>query len=160
MNRRIVAGSLLAALLLVAKTPAANAFSGKHLINAAGAVHETAAKEDGSIALSGLVDFNKLGGATAVHITIALLDTGGDSISCVLSNPGDAAYTLVDNVGTLTLKVGTGDVCTTGNLGNTIVFNMALLSNTGRITATSINLIDSGGDAVDLTTADGAILTQ
>jgi len=160
MNRRIVAAGFLATLLLVTKIPAANAFSGKHLINAAGAVHETVAKEDGSIALSGVVDFNKSGGATAVHITIALVDTGGDSISCVLSNPGDVTYTLADNVGTLILKVGTGDVCTTGNLGNTVVFNLALLSNTGRITATSINLTDSGGDAVDLTTADGAILTQ
>ena len=160
MNRRIVAAGFLATVLMIAKIPAANAFSGKHLINAAGAVHETAAKEDGSIALSGVVDFNKSGGATAVHVTIALVDTGGDSISCVLSNPSDVAYTLADNVGTLTLKVGSGDVCTTGNLGNTIVFNMALLSNTGRITATSINLMDSGGDAVDLTTADGAILTQ
>ena len=160
MNRRIVAAGFLATLLLVTKIPAADAFSGKRLINAAGAVHETAAKEEGSIALSGAIDFNKSGGATAVHITIALVDTGGDSISCVLSNPSDVTYTLADNVGTLTLKVGAGDVCTTGNLGNTIVFNMALLSNTGRITATSINLTDSGGDAVDLTTADGAILTQ
>lgn len=159
MTRRMVTAGIIGAILLLANVSAANAFSGKRLISAAGAVHETAAKEDGSISLSGFIDFTK-SGASAVHITIALVDTGGDSISCVLSSPADVSYTLADDIGTLTLTVGSTDACTTGNVKNSIVFNFAVLSTTGRITATSINLVDNMGDLVDLTTATGAILTQ
>lgn len=76
MARRIAAAGMIGTLLLMAKVPVANAFTGRHLISAAGAIRETAASE------------------------------------------------------------------------------------TGRITATSINLHDNMGDVVDLTTASGSILTQ
>jgi hypothetical protein len=148
-------------MLLLANAPAAHAFTGRHLINAEGAVRETAASESGTIALSGMIDFDKTGGASAVDLTIALVDTGGDNISCVLSTPADVAYTLSkEGIGTLTLTVGSADVCTSGNTGNQIVFNFVVLTNTGRVTATSIDLVDSMGDLVDLTTLSGAILTQ
>lgn len=161
MTRRMIGAGIFGALLLLVRVPAARAFSGDHLINVAGAVHETAAKEDGSISLSGSINFNKKGGsASSVFITIALVDTGGDSIQCVLKTASDVSYTLTDGVGTLTLTVGSGDTCTAGNVGNKIVFNFAALANTGRVTATSINLVDNMGDLVDLTTATGAILTQ
>jgi|SRR5271163_1131653 len=107
------------------------------------------------------LDFDKSGGASAVNITIAMIDTGGDTISCVLATPGDVAYSLnKEGVGTLTLTVGAGDACTTGNAGKSILFNFAVLTNTGRITATSINLLNNMGDVVSFTTATGAVLTQ
>jgi len=131
-------------MLLLANVAVANAFGGRHLIDAAGAIHETVAGETGTIALSGLIAFNRSGGATAVQVTIAMVDSGGDNISCVLSTPGDVAYTLSKaRIGTLTLTVGANDVCTAGNTGNSIVFNFVVLASTGRITATSINLVDN-----------------
>ena len=161
MIRQTVAAAIMGAALLVANVPVANAFSGRHLISAAGAVRETSASETGTISLSGLIDFNRTGGASAVQITIDLIDSGGDNIACVLSTPSDVAYTLSkEGIGTLTLTVGSADTCTAGNTGNAIVFNFVVLSNTGRITATSIDLVDSMSDVVDLTTATGSILTQ
>jgi hypothetical protein len=160
MIRQIVAATLMGAMLVVTNAPVANAFSGRHLISAVGAVHETVAAESGTISLSGLIDFNKSNGASAVDVTIDLVDSGGDSIACVLSTPSDVTYSLSKGMGTLTLTVGSSDVCTTGNTGKTIVFNFVVLSNTGRITATSINLVDDMSDVVDLTTATGSILTQ
>ena len=160
MTRRTVAAGIVGAVLLLSNVTAANAFSGRHLITAAGAVHETAVSETGTIALSGLIDFTKTG-ASAVQISIAMVDSGGDSISCVLSTPADVTYTLSkEGIGTLTLTVGSGDTCTTGNTGKSIVFNFVVLSNTGRVTATSINLVDSMSDLVNLTTATGTVLTQ
>jgi hypothetical protein len=58
------------------------------------------------------------------------------------------------------LTVGSTDTCTTGNTGKAIGFNFVVLTNTGRITATTIDLVDSMGDVVDLTTLSGTILTQ
>jgi hypothetical protein len=161
MTRRIVAAGMIATMLFLARVPSANAFSGRHLISAAGAVRESAASESGTLSLSGMIDFNKTGGASAVQITIDMIDSGGDNISCVLATPGDVAYTLSkEGIGTLTLTVGTGDTCTAGNTGKKIVFNFVVLTNTGRITATSIDLVDNMSDVVDSTTATGAILTQ
>ena len=163
MTRSILAAGFVGTLLLLANVSDANAFSGRRLINAAGGVHETAAAETGSIGLSGMIDFDNKEGATAVHVTIALEDTGGDSINCVLSIPADVSYTLTGETGTLTLTVGAADACTAGNVGDSIKFNLVLLSasgNAGRITATSINLHDNMGDLVDLTSATGAISNQ
>jgi hypothetical protein len=161
MSRTMSIGMLLGMTLLLANAPLANAFTGRRLINAAGAIRESAATETGTISLSGMIDFDKSGGASAVDITIDLIDSGGDSISCVLSTPADVAYTLSkEGIGTLTLTVGSGDTCTTGNVGKSIGFNFVVLTNTGRITATSIDLIDNMSDVVDLTTLSGAILTQ
>jgi hypothetical protein len=161
MFGRTIGAGILGTMLLLANVPAANAFTGRHLISAEGAVRETAASESGTIALSGMIDFDKTGGASAVDITIALVDTGGDNISCVLSTPADVGYTLSkEGIGTLTLTVGSANVCTSGNTGNKIVFNFVVLTNTGRVTATSIDLVDSMGDLVDLTTISGSILTQ
>jgi len=162
MTRPILAAGILGTLLRLANVSDANAFSGRRLINAAGGIHETVG-ETGSIGLSGMIDFNKKGGADAVNVTIALEDSGGDSINCVLSTPADVSYTLGDEVGTLTLTVGAADVCTAGNTDDRITFNLVLLSssgNAGRITATFINLHDSANDVVDLTSATGAISTQ
>jgi hypothetical protein len=108
-----------------------------------------------------MIDFNKSNGASAVEITIVLVDSGGDNINCVLSTPADVAYTLSkEGIGTLTLTIGSGDTCTAGNTGKAITFNFVVGSNTGRITATSIDLVDSMSDLVDLTTASGSVLTQ
>jgi hypothetical protein len=161
MTRQLVTAAVAGAALLLANVPVANAFTGRHLISAAGAIRETTAAESGTISLSGLIDFNKSNGASAVDVTIDLVDSGGDNIACVLSTPADVAYTLSkEGIGTLTLTVGSADTCTAGNTGKAIVFNFVVLSNTGRITATSINLVDSMSDLVDLTTASGSILTQ
>ncbi len=161
MRRRMVTAGIVGTMLLLMNVTAANAFTGRHLVSAAGVVRESAATESGTIAMSGMIDFTKSGGASAVDITIAMIDSGGDSISCVLSTPTDVAYTLAkDGVGTLTLTVASGDACTTGNTGKSIVFNFVVLTNTGRITATSINLVDTMSDVVDFTTATGAVLTQ
>lgn len=160
MIRQTLAAAILGTMLLFTNASVASAFSGRHLINAAGAIHETAASETGTISLSGLIDFDKSGGASSVDVTIALVDSGGDSISCVLSTSADVTYSLTKGIGTLTLTVGENDTCTTGNTGKAIVFNFVVLSNTGRITATSINLVDDMSDVVDLTTATGSILTQ
>src|SRR5579871_2477984 len=94
MFGRTIGAGILGTMLLLANAPAAHAFTGRHLISAQGAVRETAASETGTIALSGMIDFNKSGGASTVDVTIALLDSGGDNISCVLSTPADVAYTL------------------------------------------------------------------
>jgi len=161
MSRQKTIAMLLGTTLLLANAPLAHAFTGRHLISAAGAVRESIAAETGTISLSGMIDFNRTGGATAVDITIDLIDSGGDNISCVLSTPADVAYTLSKaGIGTLTLTVGSTDTCTTGNTGKSIGFNFVVLTNTGRITATSIDLVDNMGDVVDLTTLSGAILTQ
>ncbi len=161
MSRQTVAAGMLGMMMLLANVPLANAFSGRRLISAAGAIRESAATETGTISLSGMIDFDRTGGATAVDITIDLIDSGGDSISCVLSTPSDVAYTLSkEGIGTLTLTVGSADTCTTGNTGKAIVFNFVTLTSTGRITATSIDLVDNMGDVVDLTTLSGAILAQ
>jgi hypothetical protein len=161
MSRTKIIGTLLGMTLLLANAPLANAFTGRHLINAAGAIRESTAAETGTISLSGMIDFDKSGGASAVDITIDLIDSGGDTINCVLSTPADVAYTLSkEGIGTLTLAVGSGDTCTTGNTGKSIGFNFVVLTNTGRITATSIDLVDNMSDVVDLTTLTGAILTQ
>jgi hypothetical protein len=148
-------------MMLLANVTVASAFSGRHLISAAGAIRESVASETGTISLSGMIDFDRTGGATAVDITIDLIDSGGDTISCVLSTPADVAYMLSkEGIGTLTLTVGSTDTCTTGNTGKAIGFNFVVLTNTGRITATTIDLVDSMGDVVDLTTLSGTILTQ
>jgi len=162
MTKPIVAAVIIGAGLLLANASSANAFQGRRLINAAGGVHESASQENGSIALSGIINFNRSGGADAVQVTITLEDSGGDSIHCVLSTASDVSYALNDGAGTLTLKVDPTDACTAGNSGDLIIFNFVTLTNSvtaGRITATSINLHDSGGDLVDLTTASGAIST-
>lgn len=162
MARRTVTAGIVGAMLLLANVPLANAFSGRHLISAAGAIRETAATETGTIALSGMIDFNKSGGASAVEVTIALIDSGGDNVSCILSSPADVAYTLSkEGIGTLTLTQAATDVCAAGgSSGDSIKFNFVVISNTGRITATSINLHDNMSDVVNLTTASGSILTQ
>ncbi|HLX38085.1 MAG TPA: hypothetical protein VKR29_09800 [Candidatus Binataceae bacterium] len=161
MSGRTVLAGILGATLIIASAPFANAFTGRHLISAEGAIRESTESETGTIGLSGLIDFDTKGGASAVDITIALVDSGGDTISCVLSTPADVAYTLSkEGIGTLTLTVASGDTCTTGNTGNSITFNFAVLGNTGRVTATSIDLVDSMGDVVDLTTLTGAVLAQ
>ena len=101
---------------------------GRHLISAAGAIRESAATETATISLSGMIDFDKSGGASAVDITIDLIDSGGDSISCVLSAPADVAYTLSkEGMGTLTLTVASGDMCRTGNTSKSIGFNFVYL---------------------------------
>src|SRR5580704_6123898 len=160
MFGRTIGAGLLGMMLLFASVSAAHAFLGRHLVSAQGAVHETVANESGTIALSGMIDFNKSNGASAVEITIVLVDSGGDNINCVLSTPADVAYSLSkEGIGTLTLTVGSGDTCTAGNTGKAITFNFVVGSNTGRITATSIDLVDSMSDVVDLTTASGSVLT-
>jgi len=148
--------------MLLANVAVANAFSGRRLISAAGAVRESGPSESGTLSLSGMIDFNKSGGASAVQITIDMIDSGGDNIACVLTTPGDVAYTLSkEGIGMLTLTVGAGDTtCTAGNTGKSIVFNFVTLTTTGRITATSIDLVDSMSDVVDSTTATGSVLAQ
>ncbi len=107
MSRRSVVAGMIGTMMLLANVTVANAFTGRHLISAAGEVRESAATESGTLAMSGMIDFNRSGGATAVNLTLAMIDTGGDNISCVLSTPGDVAYSLnKEGIGTLTLTVG------------------------------------------------------
>jgi hypothetical protein len=162
MSHQKTIGMLLGMTFLLTNAPLAHAFTGRHLISAAGAIRESVAAETGTISLSGMIDFNRTGGATAVDITIDLIDSGGDAINCVLSTPADVAYTLSkEGIGTLTLTQGASDVCSAGGMAaDSIVFNFVVLTETGRISAKSINLHDNMGDVVDLTTASGSILVQ
>ena len=175
-------------LLLVGGTAHANSsyshsqLRGAHLISAQGESIDndqavTPLGDPGSLGLAGLIDFNDYGGASSVNVTITYEDrvvdpTFGaeDGFTCVLTNPGDVAYTLSGGVGTLTLTVSSSDVCTqtttaspfTANVGNGITFNLYVSTNaqlyaSGRIEEVSTSLVDVLLDSIVGTSLTGSI---
>jgi hypothetical protein len=156
-------GLLLAAVLLPfgTATMAHAAISGPKILSAAGGTIDTAG-DPGYLVLGGFVTLNDHGGARSLDVTITYEDQyPEDAFTCTLTTPSDLTYSISKGIGTLTLTVGSGEVCNAyalyDNLGNGITFQIYAVGSKVKMVSTGSTLNDSNDDTVDPFGVSGAM---
>lgn len=148
-------GLLLAAVLLPfgTATTAQAAISGPKILSAAGGTTDNLG-DPGYLVLGGHVVLNHNGGARSLNITMSYEDQySGDAFTCTLTTPSDLTYSISKGIGTLTLTVGSGEVCNAyasyDNLNNKITFQIYAVGSKVKMVSTGSTLNDSNGDTVN-----------
>ena len=134
-----------------------NQATGPRLIEAGGGAVDGDDDVSGHMAIAGSIQLNsvkkgEVGTAKALDLQIEYEDFFfGQHMSCHLTFPTDASFTVKKGVGLITFTVSAGDACTNNghsNTGNHITFAFVVSGSKARLISTESTLVDSDGDTI------------